>query len=108
MQIPKRRLKKELHRQLMRSGPKYQKEGMTTKEMNIQEDILPSGIKEASIRMKETTEEYIMNPNGLHHKEGHLLQGIKISFSVIVILAKKMDIRQLIVESMKGSNMEET
>jgi hypothetical protein len=72
MQIPTRRLKKELHRQLMRSGPGYQKEGMITKEMNIQEDLLPSGIKEASISMKETTEEYIMNPDGLHHKEGPL------------------------------------
>jgi hypothetical protein len=57
MQIPTRRLKKELHRQLMRSGPGYQKEGMITKEMNNQEDLLPSGIKEASISMKETTEE---------------------------------------------------
>jgi hypothetical protein len=57
MKIPTRRLKKELHRQLMRSGPGYQKEGMITKEMNIQEDLLPSGIKEASINMKETTEE---------------------------------------------------
>jgi hypothetical protein len=30
---------------------------MITKEMNIQEDLLPLGIKEASISMKETTEE---------------------------------------------------
>ena len=30
---------------------------MIKKEMNIQEDFLPSGIKEASISMKETTEE---------------------------------------------------
>jgi hypothetical protein len=30
---------------------------MITKEMNIQEDLLPSGIKEASIIMKETTKE---------------------------------------------------
>jgi hypothetical protein len=30
--------------------------------------------------MKETIEELIMNPDGLHHKEAHLLQGIKISF----------------------------
>jgi hypothetical protein len=29
-----------------------------------------------------------MNPDGLHHKEAHLLQGIKISFLVIVIHAK--------------------
>jgi hypothetical protein len=42
MKIPTRRLKKELHRQLMRSGPGYQKEGVITKEMNIQEDLLPS------------------------------------------------------------------
>ena len=76
--------------------------------MNIQEDLLPSGIKEASISMKETTEEYIMNPDGLHHKEGHLLPGIKISFWVIVILAKILDIRKLIAESMKGTNTQET
>jgi hypothetical protein len=81
---------------------------MITKEINIQEDLLPSGIKEASINMKETTEEYIMNLDGLHHKEGHLLQGIKISFLVIVILAKFLDIRQLIAESMKGTNTQET
>jgi hypothetical protein len=46
-----------------------------------------------------------MNPDGLHHKEAHLLQGIKISFLVIVILAKILDIRQLIAESMKGTHM---
>ena len=57
MQIPTRRLKKELHRKLMGSGPGYQKEGMITKEMNFQEDLLPSGIKEYSISMKETTKE---------------------------------------------------
>jgi hypothetical protein len=49
-----------------------------------------------------------MNPDGLHHKEGHLLPGIKISFLVIVILAKILDIRKLIVESMKGTTMQET
>jgi hypothetical protein len=49
-----------------------------------------------------------MNPGGLHHKEGYLLPGIKISFLVIVILAKFLDIRQLIVESMKGKTMQET
>jgi hypothetical protein len=37
IQIPTISLKKNLHRQLMRSGPGYQKEGMITKEMNIQE-----------------------------------------------------------------------
>ena len=57
---------------------------MITKEMNIQEDLLPLGIKEASISMKETTKEQIMNQDGLHHKEGHLLLGIKIFFLVIV------------------------
>ena len=57
IQIPTGSLKKELHRQLMRSEPGYQKEGMITKEMNFQEDLLPSRIKEASINMKETTEE---------------------------------------------------
>jgi hypothetical protein len=49
-----------------------------------------------------------MNPDGLHHKEYHLLPGIKISFLVIVILAKVLDIRQLIAESMKGTNTQET
>jgi hypothetical protein len=49
-----------------------------------------------------------MNPDGLHHKEGHLLLGIKIYFLVIVILAKILDIRQLIAESMKGTTMQET
>jgi hypothetical protein len=49
-----------------------------------------------------------MKPDGLHHKEAHLLQGIKISFLVIVILAKFLDIRQLIVESMKGAHTKET
>jgi hypothetical protein len=57
MKIPTKRLNKELQKQLMRSGPGYQKEGMITKEMNIQEDLLPSGIKEDSISMKETIEE---------------------------------------------------
>ena len=85
-----------------------QKEGMITKKMNIQEDLLPSEIKEAPISMKETTEEYIMNPDGLHHKEAHLFQGIKISFLVIVILAKFLNIRQLIAKSMKGTHMQET
>jgi hypothetical protein len=49
-----------------------------------------------------------MNPDGLHHKEAHLLPGIKISFLVIVILAKKLDIRQLSAKSMKGTTMQET
>ncbi len=49
-----------------------------------------------------------MNPDGLHHKEGDLLPGIKISFLVIVILADILDIRQLIVESMKGTNTQGT
>jgi hypothetical protein len=57
MQIPTRRLNKELHRKLMISGPGYQKEGMITKEMNIQEDLLPSRIKEDSISMKENIKE---------------------------------------------------
>ena len=108
MQIPTRRLKKALQIQLMRSGSGYQKKGMITKEMNIQEDSIPSGIKEAPISMKETIEEQIMNPDGLHHKEAHILQGIKISFLFIVILAKFLDIRQLIAESMKGTHTQET
>jgi hypothetical protein len=32
-----------------------------------------------------------MNPDGLHHKEAHLLQGIKISFLVTVILDQRLD-----------------
>jgi hypothetical protein len=49
-----------------------------------------------------------MNPDGLHQKEAHLLQGIKIYFSITVIHAKVLDIRQLIAESMKGTNTQET
>jgi hypothetical protein len=49
-----------------------------------------------------------MNPDGLHHKEAYLLQGIKISFLVILILAKFLDIRQLIAELMKGTHTQET
>jgi hypothetical protein len=49
-----------------------------------------------------------MNPDGLHHKQGHLLQGIKISFLVIVVLEIFLDVRQLIAESMKGTNTQET
>jgi hypothetical protein len=46
-----------LHSRIYPETPGYQKEGMITKEMNIQEDLLPSGIKEDSISMKETIEE---------------------------------------------------
>jgi hypothetical protein len=49
-----------------------------------------------------------MNLDGLHHKEGHLLPGIKNSFLVIFILVKILDIRKLIAESMKGTTMQET
>ena len=49
-----------------------------------------------------------MDPDGLHHKEAHLVQGIKISFLVIVILAKILNIRKLIEKSMKGTNTQET
>jgi hypothetical protein len=49
-----------------------------------------------------------MSPDGIHHKEAHLLQGIQISFLVIVILAKFLDIRKLIEESMKGTHTQET
>jgi hypothetical protein len=49
-----------------------------------------------------------VNPDGLHHKEDLLLLGIKISFLVIVILVEILDIRKLIVESMKGTTMQET
>ena len=63
----------------------------TTKETYIKEDPPLSGIKEASIIMKETIEEKIvinqgMNSKGLHHREDHPLIGIKVSFMVIVLL----------------------
>jgi hypothetical protein len=60
------------------------------------------------IIMKETTKEYIMNPYELHHKEDHLLPGIKISFLDIVILVEILDTRQSIEESMKGITTEDT
>jgi hypothetical protein len=44
----------------MRSGSRCQKEEMIKEEMIIQEDLLYSGINEASINMKENTEECIM------------------------------------------------
>jgi hypothetical protein len=74
--------------------------------MRHQEDPLPSGMK--PIIMKETTEEYIMNLDGPHHKEDHLRPGIKISFLDIVILVEILDTRQSIVESMKGITMQAT
>jgi hypothetical protein len=74
--------------------------------MRHQEDPLTSGMKE--IIMKETIEEYIVNPDGPHHKENHLCPGIKISFLDIVILVKILDTRQSIVESMKGITMKAT
>jgi hypothetical protein len=58
--------------------------------------------------MNETTEEYIVKPNGPHHKEDHLFPGIKISFLDIVILVEILDTRQSIVESMKGITMQAT
>jgi hypothetical protein len=36
-----------------------------------------------------------MNPDGLHHKEDHLLQGIKTYFLVIVIHAKKFGHKEI-------------
>ena len=75
-------------------------EKQNSKGMRHQEDPLPSGMKE--IIMKETTEEQIVNPDGPHHKEDHLLLGIKISFLDIVILVEISDTRQSIVESLKG------
>jgi hypothetical protein len=76
------------------------------RRMRHQEDPLRSGMK--SIIMKETTEEYIVNPDGPHHRDHHLLPGIKISFLDIVILVKILDTRQSIVESMKGITMQAT
>jgi hypothetical protein len=49
-----------------------------------------------------------VNPYGIHHKEDHLLPGIKISFLDIVILVEILDTRKSIVESMKGITMEDT
>jgi hypothetical protein len=60
------------------------------------------------IIMKETTEELIMKPDGPHHKEYHLLPGMKISFLGIVMLVELLDTRQSIVESMKGITTQAT
>jgi hypothetical protein len=61
-----------------------------------------------AIIMKETKEEYIVNSDGPHHKEDHLLPGIKISFLDIVILVEILDTRKSIVESMKGITTQAT
>ena len=61
-------------------------EDQNSEEMRHQEDPCTSG-------MKETTEEQIMNPDGPHDKEDHLLPGIKISFLYIVILVEILDTR---------------
>jgi hypothetical protein len=49
-----------------------------------------------------------MNPYGIYQKEDQLLPSIKKNFLVIFILAEILDIRQLIVESLKGKTMKET
>jgi hypothetical protein len=49
-----------------------------------------------------------MNLDGLHHKEYHLLTGIKIYFLDIGILVEILDTRKSIVESMKGITMQDT
>jgi hypothetical protein len=49
-----------------------------------------------------------MNPEGPHHKEDHLLPGLKISFLDIDILVEILDTRKSIVESMKGITMQAT
>jgi hypothetical protein len=115
MQMLVRRLNKMKvrHRKLMRSGSGFRKRGMIIKEMNIQEDLPPLRIKEASISMKETIEEWIvinhhMNPDGLLQKQDHLLLGIKICLLIIATLTKILDTRKLIVESMKGKTMKKT
>jgi len=66
--------------------------------MDIREYPPLSGIKEASIIMKETTKENIMinqgmNSKGLHHKEYHSFPGMKVSFMVIVLLVLTLDIK---------------
>jgi hypothetical protein len=42
-----------------------------------------------------------MNSKGLHHKEDHFLQGIKVSFLVIVLLVITLDINLYIAECME-------
>ena len=74
--------------------------------MKYQEDPLPLGMKE--IIMKETTKEQIVNSNGPHHKEDHLLPGINFFFLDIVVLVEILDTWQSIVESMKGITMKAT
>jgi len=49
-----------------------------------------------------------MNQVGPHHKEYHLLLGIKIYFLDIVIFVEIWDTRQSIVESMKGITTQAT
>jgi hypothetical protein len=68
-------------------------------EMDIQEDLLLLGIKEASIIVNGKTEEKIsqgMNSEGLHHKEYHSLPRIKVYFMVIVLLVINLDIKMYI------------
>jgi hypothetical protein len=65
--------------------------------MDIKEDPPLSGIKEASIIVKETKEEKIVinqgnNSKGLHHKEDNSLPGIKIYFMVIVLIVLNLSI----------------
>jgi hypothetical protein len=42
-----------------------------------------------------------MNSEGLHHKEDHLLPGIKVSFWVIVLHVINLDIKLWIAEHME-------
>jgi hypothetical protein len=49
-----------------------------------------------------------MNPDGPHHREDHLLLGIKFFFLDIVILVEILDTRQSIVQSMKGITTQDT
>jgi hypothetical protein len=79
---------------------------MNTKEVYFQEDLIPSGIKEALIIEKEKIEEKIMinkgmNSKVLHHKEDHFLPGIKVSFWVIVLHVIILDINMWISKRME-------
>jgi hypothetical protein len=72
--------------------------GMNVEDVYLQENLLPLGIKKASIIVKETIKEKLMINEGmnsklLHHKEDHFLPGIKVCFLVIVLLVINLSIK---------------